>query len=113
MKELQRLAERQFFAAFQQEGEEYIRNFRGNGFYTLKKEDILVVKGRDTFNGTTEFNLVPPHTMLYTRLAETFHQKYRSFGSPVYIRTQLLDAGYYLPQVTKRLKSLQDRCPSC
>jgi hypothetical protein len=113
MKELQRLAERQFFAAFQQEGVEYIQNFRGNGFYTLKKEDILIVKGRDTFNGTTEFNLVPPHTMLYTRLAETFHQKYHSFASPVYIRTQLLDAGYYLPQVTKRLKSLQDGCALC
>jgi hypothetical protein len=75
MKELKRLAEKQFFAAFQQEGEEYIQNFRGNGFYTLKKEDILIVKGCDTTVGSTEFKLVPPKTMLYTRLAETFHQK--------------------------------------
>ena len=72
-----------------------------------------MVKGRTTYIGPTEYKLVPPHSILYRRLAETFHRKYHTFGSPVYIRAQLLENGYYLPQIVKRLKSLQDSCPLC
>ena len=77
----------------------------------LKKEDIMFVKGRETEYGATVFKLVPPHTMLYTKIAETLYRKYHLLGgSSVYIRTQILEAGYYRPQIVKRLKALQDRC---
>ena len=71
------------------EARSYVEKFRGNGFYTLKKEDIVFVKGRETEYCATVFKLVPPSTMLYTKIAETFHRKYHLLGgSPVYIRTQ-------------------------
>ena len=108
---LQELAEKQFFSVSQQEAGSYVEKFRGNGFYTLKKEDIMFVKGRETEYGATVFKLVPPRTMLYTKIAETFHRKYHLLGgSPVYIRTQILEVGYYMPQIVKRLKASQDRC---
>ena len=67
----------------------------------------MVVKGRETEYGATLFKLVPPRTMLYTKIPETFHRKYHLIGgSPVYIRTQILKAGYYTPQIVKRLKAL-------
>ena len=82
--------------------------------YTLKKENIMYVKGRETENGATVFKLVPPSTMLYTKIAETFHKKYHIIGgSPVYIRTKILEAGYYMPQIVQRLKALKDRCALC
>ena len=34
-------------------------------------------------------------------------------ASPVYIKTQILESGYYMPGILKRLKSLQDKCPVC
>jgi hypothetical protein len=87
--------------------------FRGNGFYTIKNPNrIVIVKGRDTAVGSTTFKLVPPKTLLYRVLAESFHQKYY-FGSPVYIRAQILEAGYYMPQIVKKLKMLEDKCPLC
>ena len=114
MLELQNEAENKIFEEFQQQADYYVKNFRGNGFYTIKNSDrILIVKGRDTAVGSTEFKLVPPKTLLYRVLAESFHRKYHDFGSPVYIRAQILEAGYYMPQIIKKLKMLQDKCPLC
>ena len=111
MTELQRLATSAFFKDCQKEAATYVENFRGSGFYTLKKENIMYVKGRETDNGATVFKLVPPSIM---QIAETFHKKYHIIGgTPVYIRTQILEAGYYMPQIVKRLKALQDRCALC
>ena len=105
MLELQNEAENKIFEEFQQQADNYVKNFRGNGFYTIKNSDrILIVKGRDTAVGSTEFKLVPPKTLLYRVLAESFHRKYHDFGSPVYIRAQILEAGYYMPQIIKKLK---------
>ena len=103
----------QIFKVFQKEGCQYVKTFRGCGFYIYERDDIMMVKGRNTFMGPTEYKLVPPHSILYRRLAETFHRKYHTFGSPVYIRAQLLESGYCLPQIVKRLISLQDSCPLC
>ena len=58
------------------------------------QKDIIVVKGKETADGATTLELVPPNTLLYSRLAETFHRKFHDFGSPVYIRTQILEAGF-------------------
>ena len=71
------------------------------------------MKGRETVDGSTTSKLAPPKTLLYSRMAETFHRKFHDFGSPVYIRTQILESGYYMPGIVKKLKSLQDKCPSC
>ena len=62
----------------------------------------MVVKGRETVNGATTFKFVPPNTLLYSRMTETFHSF--GFGSPVYIRTQILEAGFYMPQIVNKLK---------
>ena len=40
----------------------------------------MYVKGRETENGATVFKLVPPSTMLYTKIAETFPKKYHVIG---------------------------------
>ena len=74
MTELQRLATSAFFKDCQKEAATYVENFRGNGFYTLLEEDIVVVKGRETADGSTIFKLVPPNKLLYLRMAETFHR---------------------------------------
>ena len=102
-----------FFKECQNEAATYVDNFRGNGFYTVIEEEIIVVKGRETVDGSTTFKLVPPKTLLYSRMAETYHRKFYDFGSPVYIRTQVLESGYYMPGIVKKLKSLQDKCPLC
>ena len=102
-----------FFKECQNEAATYVENFRGNGFYTVIEEEIIVVKGRETVDGSTTFKLVPPKTLLYSRMAETFQRKFCDFGSPVYIGTQVLESGYYMPGIVKKLKSLQDKCPSC
>ena len=86
MEELQSLATSAFFIECKKKAAANVENFRGNGFYTLKKENIMYVKGRETDNGATVFKLVPLSTMLYTKIAETFHKKYHIIGgSPVYI----------------------------
>ena len=113
MTELQRMATTAFFKECQNEAATYVDNFRGNGFYTVIEEEIIVVKGRETVDGSTIFKLVPPKTLLYSRMAETFQRKFCDFGSPVYIGTQVLESGYYMPGIVKKLKSLQDKCPSC
>ena len=87
---------------------------RWSGFYTAKTSDgITIVKGRETFLGSPEFKLVPPSTNLYRLLAPSFHQKYHSFGSSMYIRKQILDSGYYIPHIIARLKSIESGCPAC
>ena len=58
------------FTVFKQEAGSYVEKFRGNGFYTLRVEDNMFVKGRDTEYGATVFKLVPPRTMLYTKIAD-------------------------------------------
>ena len=83
MTELQSLATSAFFKDCQKEAATYVENFRGNGFYTLLEEDIMVVKGRETADGTTTFKLVPPNTLLYSRMAETFQREFHDFGSPL------------------------------
>ena len=113
MAQLQEEAELKLFSCFQENASAYIHNFRGSGFYTVKRGDIYLVKGRDTENGPTEYKLVPPKTLLFARIAATFHQKHHAYGSPVYIRSRILDSGYYMPHVIKTLKSLQDKCCSC
>ena len=67
MTELQRLSTSAFFKDSQKEAATYVENFKGSGFYTLKKENIMYVKGRETENGATVFKLVPPSTMLYKK----------------------------------------------
>ena len=105
---------KQFFSLYQESCASYISKFRGSGFYTVKSDDgITLVIGRETYLGSTKFKLVPPHTTLYALIAESFHQKYHAFGSPVFIRKQLLDHGFYLPHVVARLKSLEGSCPLC
>ena len=115
MTELQRMATVAFFKEYQNEAETYVKHFRGNGFYTHKTaEGITIVKGRDTAHGSTWYHLVPPKTLLYSRIAETYHRKFHGIkASPVYIKTQILESGYYMPGILKRLKSLQDKCPLC
>ena len=55
-------------------------NFRGNGFYTLLQKGIIVVRGRETAYGAIIFKLVLPNTLLYSRMAETFHRKFHDLG---------------------------------
>ena len=75
---------------------------------------MTYVKGRNTYAGDTKYLLCPPKTLLYSKICQTFHEKYHHMaGSPAYIRSQLLDSGFYLPHVIKTLKSLQDKCPLC
>ena len=89
---LQNKSELRIFSVFQDQCAEYCQAFRGAGFHTSKSEEnITVVIGRETYLGTTRFLLVPPHTVLYTLMAQTFHQKYHLVGSPVYILKQILD----------------------
>ena len=83
-------------------------------FHTFVKNGVLMLKGRDTVYGETLFKLVPTKTLLYDRLMETYHAKFhRVAGSPLYIRSQLLNDGFYVPRAVKRLGSLQDKCPLC
>ena len=114
---LQDHAEVLIFQLYQGEATEYISNFKGNGFYTTSDNNgIISVIGRKTFaapSGVT-LRLVPPHNLLYKRITETYHQKFHGMqASPVFIRAQIQRAGYYVPSLLKRLKSLQDRCPLC
>ena len=110
----QRKAENKIFRMFQAESIEYISMFKGNGFYTAMSPDgIHMVIGRKTFAGTTDMKLVPPKTLLYSRIIHWFHRKYHRFASAGYIRTQLQVSGYYLPQALKNLKSIQDKCSLC
>jgi hypothetical protein len=114
LSDLSHLAENKIFQEYQKEASTYIKNFRGNMFYTFQQENILMLKGRDTIHGETKYKLVPTKSLLYDRITETYHAKYhRMAGSPVYIRAQMLSDGYYVPHVVKRLSSLQDKCPHC
>ena len=75
---------------------------------------MTYVRGRSTYTGETKFLLCPPKTLLYTKICQTFHEKYHNISaSSVYIRSQLLDNNYYLPHAVKTLKSIQDRCSLC
>ena len=83
-------------------------------FHTVVRNGVLTLKGRDTVYGETLFKLVPTKTLLYDRLLETYHARFhRVAGSPIYIRSQLLNDGFYVPRAVKRLSSLQDKCPLC
>ena len=114
---LQEHAEVLIFQLYQGEATEYVSNFKGNGFSTISDSDgIISVIGRKTYAAPSgiKLRLVPPHNLLYKRITETFHQKYHSIkASPVFIRAQIQRAGYYVPSLLKRLKSLQDQCPLC
>ena len=79
MAQLQEEAESKLFSCFQENASAYIHNFLGSGFYTVKRGDIYLVKGRDTENGPTEYKLVPPKTLLFTRIASTFHQRHHAY----------------------------------
>ena len=110
----QKKAEIKIFTLFQAECMEYIATFRGNGFYTaVSPEGIHMVVGRNTYAGNTDMKLVPPRTLLYSRIIHWFHSRYHRFASAGYIRTQLQVSGYYLPQALKNLKSIQDKCSFC
>ena len=93
----------------------YVLSYKGNYFYTFKNQDGLVmVKGRNTYLGPTQYFLVPPKTKLYDSISRSFHRKFHFVcASPTYIRQQLLSAGYYLPSALKRLKKLKEACPLC
>ena len=114
LNELQELSENKIFEEFQSEAETYVKNFRGSMFYTFRRNNILMLRGRDTIYGTTEYKLVPTKTLLYHRMTETYHSKFHKMAaSPVYIRAQMLADGFYVPQAVQRLKALQDKCPHC
>ena len=69
---LQNKAEVKIFSLYQEQCASYIQAFRGAGFYTSKSDEgITVVIGRETYLGSTRFLLVPPHTVLYTLMAES------------------------------------------
>ena len=65
--DLRELAEKHLFTVFQQEAGSYINQVQGKWIYTLKKENIMYVEGRETENGATVFKLVPPSIMLHTK----------------------------------------------
>ena len=114
LNELQELSENKIFKEFQSEAETYVKNFRGSMFNTFRLDNILMLRGRDTIYGKTEFKLVPTKTLLYNRLKETYHMKFHKMAaSPIYIRSQMLADGFYIPQAVQRLKALQDKCPLC
>ena len=85
----------------------------GCGFYCVKKDGITIVKGGDTVYSVTELKLVPPKTLLYKRIAESYHRKYHFIQSASYIRAAILADNLYMPQIQKYLKKLQDSCPLC
>ena len=110
-------AENIIFRLFQTEAQDYCSKFKGNGFHTIMdNEGIVKVVGRKTYAAPAgvQFKLVPPRSILYKRITDTYHQKFHGMqGSPVYIRAQIQRDGYYLPSLIKRLKSLQDQCALC
>ena len=114
---LQEKSEILIFKLYQAEAHQYVCNFKGNGFNTIIDGDgVTSVIGRKTYAAPSgiQLRLVPPKTLLYKRITDTFHQKYHSMqASPVFIRAQIQRAGYYVPSLLKRLKSLQDQCPLC
>ena len=65
---LNELQENKIFEEFQSEAETYVKNFRGSMFYTFRQNNILMLRGRDTIYGKTEYKLVPTKTLLFHRL---------------------------------------------
>ena len=114
LSELQELSENKIFEEFQSEANIYVESFCGSMFYTFRQDNILMLRGRDTIYGETKFKLVPTKTLLYSRLTETYHSKYHKMAaSQIYIRSQMLADGFYIPQAVQRLKTLQDKCSLC
>ena len=103
--ELQEKAELTIFSVYQKQVDNYIQSFQGSGFYTWKADEVTYVRGRDTYVGETKYLLCPPKTLLYSKICQTFHEKYHQISaSPAYIRSQLLTVRFISPTQSKHSK---------
>ena len=95
----------------QQKHFDAIKRFRGNQFYRETIDGIVFVRGRNTVHGPTRLFLVPPDSLLRKRLLYSFHVKHHS--KAVYLRGQMLRAGFYITTAIPSMRKLTRECPFC
>ena len=96
---------------FQGKHLDQLEKFKGHIYYKEEIDDVIYLRGRETLVGQTKMYLIPKNCKLFNQIASSFHRKYE--GSVNYIQAQIINAGFYMPALTKKLISIQKKCPRC